>query len=53
MYADHLHRHRITATRLLAACVVVSFVLSALSIAYAAGRQQAIEAPATSAAASR
>lgn len=43
MYVPPPAEHRMTVVQLLALCVVVTFTLSAMSIAYAAGRQQALQ----------
>ena len=39
MYVQEEHHHSVTLTQVLIACIVLSFALAAVNIAYAAGRQ--------------
>jgi hypothetical protein len=45
MYAHNRQHHSLGLTRVLVACIVVSFALAAMSIAYTAGRQSGPDAP--------
>jgi hypothetical protein len=39
VYVQEEHHHSVTLTQVLIACIVMSFALAAMNIAYAAGRQ--------------
>ena len=45
MYVEEERHHSVKLTHVLIACIVVSFSLAAISIAYTAGRQSGMETP--------